>query len=107
LKGVHHFYNVKAKRFMSFNTSDYLLHYISLFLYYNYLFYWYSTSVYSTCKMPHMRHENASYEARKNVLRASQPGTFFTQAYEELTMRIPSVLTAIERHTLNQSNFKQ
>jgi hypothetical protein len=64
-------------------------------------------SVYSTCKMPHMRHKNASYEARKNVLRASQPGTLFTQAYEELTMGIPSVLTAIERHTLNQSNFKQ
>jgi hypothetical protein len=40
-------------------------------------------------------------------LRASQPGTFFTRANEELTMGIPSVLTAIERHLLSQSNFKQ
>jgi hypothetical protein len=35
------------------------------------------------------------------------PGTLFTQAYKELTMGIPSVLTAIERHLLSQSNFKQ
>ena len=65
------------------------------------------SSVYSTCKMPQLRHKNASIEGRKNVLHASQPGTLFTQAYKELTMGIPSVLTTIERHTLNQSNLKQ
>jgi hypothetical protein len=64
-------------------------------------------SIYSTCRMPQLRHKNASIEAHKNVLRASQPGTLFTRAYKELTMGIPSILTAIERNMLNQSNFKQ